>query len=58
MPPTFDMVETSCIMLLEAAKGLSQEEQSATDKKKLLDGSRGDDIINCLLVSEQVFLLD
>ena len=41
MPPTFDAIESACILLLEAAKGLSQEEQTPTDKKKLLDGSRG-----------------
>ena len=41
MPPTFEAIESACILLLQAAKGLSQEEQTPTDKKKLLDGSRG-----------------
>lgn len=41
MPPTFEAIESASVLLLQAAKGLSQEEQSPADKKKLLDGSRG-----------------
>ena len=41
MPPTFDMIDQASIQLLEAAQGLSREEQTKEDKKKLLDGSRG-----------------
>ena len=41
MPPTFDMIDQASVQLLEAAQGLSKEEQTKEDKKKLLDGSRG-----------------
>ena len=41
MPPTFDMIDQASVQLLEAAQGLSREEQTKEDKKKLLDGSRG-----------------
>ena len=41
MPPTFDMIDRASVQLLEAAQGLSKEEQTKEDKKKLLDGSRG-----------------
>ena len=35
------MIDKASIQLLEAAQGLSREEQTKEDKKKLLDGSRG-----------------
>ena len=41
MPPTFYMIDQASVQLLEAAQGLSKEEQTKEDKKKLLDGSRG-----------------
>ncbi|XP_003382439.1 PREDICTED: vinculin-like [Amphimedon queenslandica] len=55
MPPTFEAIESACTLLLQAAKGLSQEEQTPTDKKKLLDGSRGilQGVSHLLLVYDQ-----
>ena len=42
MPATFEVVETSTGLLVEAAKGLSADKESREHKTMLLDGSRGE----------------
>ncbi len=41
MPPAILAIQDATRLSAEAAAGLSGEEQTATDKKKLLDGSSG-----------------
>ena len=42
MPPTFEVVEKSTALLVEAAMGLSADKESREHKTMLLDGSRGE----------------
>ncbi len=41
MPPAIAAIQEATKLSAEASEGLSGEEQSAADKKKLLDGSSG-----------------